>query len=292
MKHLFTRLSSFLLLLVGVALTGQFIRCPYICSYIARLYDGSLDVGFPGSTLLASGIILILIGGYSLIASLPIKERKYKILKQNFDRGYAEINIASLEKECVAMLKRVAPLKQVTVALTPEKENKVKAEIRPIVVIDDEQNLPAIEKILATRLEEFLNSYFGIELLKPVIVKIDEFQMESEKIYHLLGKPGEEVAPQSEGKSQITSSEEFLTCSTSIGTSEGTLSSTELNLSESATSNKDTTITSKENNFLKCRSMEDVDQSTKKESTQENSLNTLPLIEPSDIKEETDPRLT
>ncbi len=198
MKLLFSKLSSLILILIGIVLIGQLVQCPYICSYIAKLYDGTLDVGFPGSTLLALAIIFILIGGYSLLPSLKSRTKKYKILKQNFDSGYAEIDISSLEKECSAMLKRIAPLKQVSVSLYPEKENKLKAIVSPVAVLDDEQNLPNIEKMISSRLKEFLNEYFGIELSPPIVLKIDEFQIEPEKIYHLIGKTEEKETPPQE----------------------------------------------------------------------------------------------
>lgn len=300
MKMIFSKVASLLLLLVGIALIGQFIQCPYICSYIAKLYDGSLDVGFPGSTLLGGGIIFLLIGGYSLIPSFSLSDRKYKILKQNFDDGYAEINTASIEKECVAMLKRVAPLKQVVVNLIPEKENRVKAEIKPVVVIDDEQNLPAIEKNITTRLEEFLNTYFGIELSKPVIVKIDEFQIEGEKIYHLLEKSEEKelitedkIESQKCEESKATPSEDILPClSPATTTKEEIQNQVEPTQCESNTASHTpapSTTTGEGNNYLSCREKEDSDSiNISLNAFQEPSSGTTSTSELSEHKEDFD----
>ncbi len=287
MKTFFSKLSSLLLILVGVALLGQFVKCPYICSYIAKLYDGSLDVGFPGSTLLAGAIIFILIGGYSILPSFGSGNRKYKILKQNFESGYAEINISSLEKECSAMLKRVAPLKQVTVKLSPEKENKLRAEVIPVAVLDDEQNLPKIENLITSRLQEFLSEYFGIELVKPVVLKIEEFQMEGEKVYHIIEKSEEKETTSVEQEKPIPG-EEVSQSTTSVAQSDESPTqplSEPLQCKEDISLDTTRTTSEETNDFLKCRLGADSPSPIPEVPSQEEQSDIMPSVELPEKKE-------
>lgn len=211
MKLIFLKLSSFLLLIVGIVLLAQFVSCPYVCSYIAKMNDGSFDVFFPGSFRLATGIVLILIGGYSFLPSFARKKPTVRVIKQNLESGVSEINLATLEKECEAMLKKVAPLKQVSVALTPSKDQKkVCVEVSPVIILSENENLPEIQELIIHRIEEFLNTYFGLSISTPVIIKLNDIQLEGDKIYSSLGKsafdlssPSFEKSPTVEGKEEI-----------------------------------------------------------------------------------------
>ncbi|HOK09192.1 MAG TPA: hypothetical protein PLT82_07985 [Candidatus Hydrogenedens sp.] len=189
MKLVFLKLSALLVIIVGIAFVGQFIQCPYVCSYIEKTTDGSLDVLFPGSFKLLSGIAFILIGVYSFLPSLRRKKPAIRIIKQNLENGVSEINLATVEKECEAMLKKVAPLKQVSITLTPSKDQKkVCVVVNPIINLTEDQNLPDIQELIIHRIEEFLNSYFGLSISPPVLIKLDSFQLDSDKIYSSLGK--------------------------------------------------------------------------------------------------------
>ncbi|HOV32019.1 MAG TPA: hypothetical protein PLX23_01490 [Candidatus Hydrogenedens sp.] len=209
-KLIFLKLSSLLLLIAGIVLVGQFVSCPYVCSYIAKVSDGSLDVLFPGSFRLATGIVLILIGGYSFLPSLPPKKPAIRVIKQNLENGISEINLTTLEKECEAMLKKVAPLKQVSVFLTPSKDQKkVCVEINPVVILTENQNLPDIQEMLIHRIEEFINTYFGLSIATPVVIKLNNIQLEGDKIYSSLGKsafdlssPSFDISPKLEEKEE------------------------------------------------------------------------------------------
>lgn len=290
MKLLFSKLSSLILILIGIVLMGQLVQCPYICSYIAKIYDGTLDVGFPGSTLLALAIIFILIGGYSLLPSLKSRTKKYKILKQNFESGYAEIDISSLEKECSAMLKRIVPLKQVSISLFPEKENKLKAIVSPVAVLDDEQNLPKIEQIISSRLKEFLNDYFGIELSTPIVLKIDEFQIEPEKIYHLIEKTEEKETPPQEEPTSPTNYPPPPTITTTP--SEEPLQQPlpePLQCKPETDSEIFQTTTNHTNNLLKCKTTIDSTLPPLETHTQETTSDTSPKIELPENKEDSEP---
>jgi hypothetical protein len=161
MKLIFLKLSSFLLLIVGIVLLAQFVSCPYVCSYIAKMNDGSFDVFFPGSFRLATGIVLILIGGYSFLPSFARKKPTVRVIKQNLESGVSEINLATLEKECEAMLKKVAPLKQVSVALTPSKDQKK-------YVWKLARNY-SIRERKSTRIQELIIHRIG-EFLIPILV--------------------------------------------------------------------------------------------------------------------------
>lgn len=194
MKLTFLKLSSLLVIIVGVALVGQFVQCPYVCSYIAKTTDGSLDILFPGSFKLFAGIILVLIGVYSFLPSFRRKKPAVRTIKQTLENGITEINLATIEKECEVMLKKVAPLKQVSVSLTPSKDQKkVCIEINPVVILKEGESLPDIQELLIRRIEEFLNSYFGISVATPVLIKLDSFQLDGDKIYASLGKTAFEV---------------------------------------------------------------------------------------------------
>ncbi len=189
MKLVFLKLSALLVIVIGVALVGQYVQCPYICSYLAKTSDGSLDALFPGSFKLLSGGVLILIGVYSFLPTFRLKKPALRTIKQNLENGIAEINLATVEKECEAMLKKVAPLKQVTVCLTPSKDQKkVCVEINPVVILNEGESLPDVQELLIHRIEEFLNTYFGLSIATPVIIKLDNIQLDSEKIYASLGK--------------------------------------------------------------------------------------------------------
>ncbi len=197
MKLIFLKLSSLLLLIVGVVLLAQFVSCPYVCSYLAKINDGSFDALFPGSFRLALGIVLILIGGYSFLPSLPRKKPAIRVIKQNLENGVSEINLTTLEKECVTMLKKVAPLKQVSVTFTPSKDQKkVCIEINPVVILSENQSLPDIQELLIQRIEEFINTYFGLSISTPVIIKLNDIQLEGDKIYSSLGKSAFDLSPQ------------------------------------------------------------------------------------------------
>lgn len=189
MKLAFLKLSALLVIIVGIALVGQFVQCPYVCSYIAKTTDGTLDVLFPGSFKLLTGIVFILVGIYSFLPSLKRKKPAVHTIKQNLENGIAEINLTTVEKECEAMLKKVTPLKQVSVSLSPSKDQKkVCVEIHPVIILTEEQNLPDIQELIIHRIEEFLNNYFGLSISTPVTIKLDNFQLDGEKIYASLGK--------------------------------------------------------------------------------------------------------
>lgn len=189
MKLVFLKLSSLLVVVVGIALVGQFMQCPYVCSYLAKTTDGSLDKLFPGSFKLLTGIVFLLIGVYSFLPSFQRKKPTICTIKQNLEKGVAEINLATLEKECEAMLKEVAPLKQVSVSLAPSNDQKkVCVEINPVVILNEGESLPDVQELLIHRIEEFLNTYFGLSIATPVIIKLDNIQLDSEKIYASLGK--------------------------------------------------------------------------------------------------------
>ncbi len=189
MKLFFLKISALIVIVVGVALIGQFVKCPYVCSYVGKMTDGSLDAIFPGSFQLLAGIALVLIGVYSALPSFKKKQPVVRTIKQNLENGIAEINLATVEKECEAMLKKVAPLKQVSVTLTPSKDQKkVQAEISPVIILKEGENLPDIQELIIHRIEEFLSTYFGLSISLPVSIKLDNFQLDGEKIYASLGK--------------------------------------------------------------------------------------------------------
>ncbi len=206
MKLVFLKLSALLLIVVGVVLIGQFVQCPYICSYVAKTTDGSLDVLFPGSFKLLSGTVLVLIGVYSFLPTFRCKKPVIQTIKQTLDNGISEINLATVEKECEAMLKKVAPLKQVSVSMSPSKDQKkVHVEINPLILLKEGENLPNIQELIIQRTEEFLNSYFGISISLPITIKLNNIQLEGDKIYASLGKTAFEAVSQ---KYEMTQTEE------------------------------------------------------------------------------------
>ncbi|MGC8737552.1 MAG: hypothetical protein ACP5UA_02765 [Candidatus Hydrogenedens sp.] len=220
MKLICLKLSALLVIIVGLAFVGQFVQCPYVCSYIARTTDGSLDVLFPGSFKLLTGIAFILIGIYSFLPSLKRKKPEVRTIKQNLENGISEINLATVEKECEAMLKKVAPLKQVSVALSPSKDQKkVCVEVSPVIILTEDQNMPDIQELIIHRIEEFLNNYFGVSILTPVTIKLDNFQLDSDKIYASLGKTAFDTLSQKyEAQGSNTTQEESVKMETSIPT--------------------------------------------------------------------------
>lgn len=262
MKLAFLKLSALLVIIVGIALVGQFVQCPYVCSYIAKTTDGSLDALFPGSFKLLTGIVFILIGVYSFLPSLKRKKPVVHTIKQNLENGITEINLATLEKECEAMLKKVAPLKQVSVSLSPSKDQKkVCVEISPVIVLTEQQNLPDIQELIIHRIEEFLNIYFGLSISTPVTIKLDNFQLDGEKIYASLGKTAFDTISQKYEPSEIKPTPEE-----PVQTEPPVL-----------TISADEKLIS--NDYLSC----------KLEEPQQEELNPLPtLSEPSDAADKTD----
>jgi len=262
MKLAFLKLSALLVIIVGIALVGQFVQCPYVCSYIAKTTDGSLDALFPGSFKLLTGIVFILIGVYSFLPSLKRKKPVVHTIKQNLENGITEINLATVEKECEAMLKKVAPLKQVSVSLSPSKDQKkVCVEISPVIVLTEQQNLPDIQELIIHRIEEFLNIYFGLSISTPVTIKLDNFQLDGEKIYASLGKTAFDTISQKYEPSEIKPTPEE-----PVQTEPPVL-----------TISADEKLIS--NDYLSC----------KLEEPQQEELNPLPtLSEPSDAADKTD----